>query len=220
MGELVTTDHILLRSKTLLDAVPRVVINSVESMEKGADFSKQLKSLSKLAEEQRKRLVAPLNATLDEINAEYKNIKTPLDNAAKLVESKMLEFTLEQRRIAQEEENTRRKAAEEAAEIERLNRESLALMNIKQDDIDALINVLPTVVEVTAVAVPQITRGFISTAGTKKTWKFTVEDIVALANSRPDLILVDEVKVRQCIRDGEREIEGLNIFQEESMSER
>lgn len=205
------------KAKELIAASQRAVIDSNEAMEKGADLAKMLKSLAKKIEEIRVTKVKPLNDEVKIINEEHKSIIDPLTMAAKAVEGKMLTFQREQERIAREEAEARRLQQEQ----ERLAAiEAAAIIDENGDSPEIIV---PEVQEVTAIAVPQLTRSLRgSVAGIRKTWTYEVTDIVALANARPDLVQEISARINAEIKgeDGNRNIPGLKIYQQETMSVR
>lgn len=207
------------RANELVEAAKRAIINSAETMEKGADMSKLLKSLAKKIEEMRTTKVKPLNDEVSAINANFKAIINPLSEAAKGVESKMLAYTKEQEEIARKEAEKRRIQEEEER---RISAEAAMVIdengNLYQEEM-----VIQEVAPVLAVAVPTLTRSSRgAVAGIRKTWTYEVIDILALATHRPDLIETISVKINAEIRgeNGKREIPGLKIFQQEAMNVR
>lgn len=205
------------KAKELIAASQRAVIDSNEAMEKGADLAKMLKSLAKKIEEIRVTKVKPLNDEVKIINEQHKSIIDPLTMAAKTVEGKMLTFQREQERIAREEAEARRLQQEQ----ERIAAIKAAAIIDENGDSPEII--VPEVQEVTAIAVPQLTRSLRgSVAGIRKTWTYEVTDIVALANARPDLVQEISARINAEIKgeDGNRNIPGLKIYQQETMSVR
>lgn len=205
------------KAQDLIAASQRAVIDSNETMEKGADLAKMLKSLAKKIEEIRVTKVKPLNDEVKIINEQHKSIIDPLTMAAKTVEGKMLTFQREQERIAREEAEARKLQQEQ----ERLAAIEAAKTIDENGDSPEII--VPEVQEVTAIAVPQLTRSLRgSVAGIRKTWTYEVTDIVALANARPDLVQEISARINAEIKgeDGNRNIPGLKIYQQETMSVR
>lgn len=206
------TVKIIARRDLLIASAGRAVIDSQETMERGADLAKQLKSLAKIADEERITLVRPLKEAAKEIDEQFKAITLPLTNAAKDIENKMFIYTKEQERIAREQQEARRKAEEEA-------RKAVEVASAPSEQ--SALQLIPSVATVAAIAVPQVTRGVMgASAGIRKTWAFELVDILALAQERPDLVTVDTVRVNAEIRGKGGEIAGLRIFQQESMSVR
>lgn len=188
------------------------VIDSQDTMEHGATIAKGLKTLAKKVEDMRDHKVRPLNEKVKQINLNLKtNISDLLLKEAKSMEDKMLAYTREQQRIAIAEQTARQKALDD-------ERQAAIIL---AEDAGEEPPVIPAVPQVLAVAVPLLTRSHTgAVAGVKKTWTFELLDIVKLALSRPDLVMVDSAKVNAEIRGAGGAIEGLRIFQYESMQVR
>lgn len=206
------------RKELLLGAASRAVIDSADTMSRGADLAKQLKALAKRAEEERVAIVKPFNDGVKAINERFKALINPLLEAARAVEGKMLAYTQEQNRIAREAQEAQRKAQEE--EAARLAAEAAA-----RQSTEPMVSVpvaTPPAAPVTPVTTPPaITRGVMgSTASIRKTWTYELVDIQALAAARPDLVIPASAKINEEIRGKGGEIPGLRIYQQESMSVR
>lgn len=67
-------------------------------------------------------------------------------------------------------------------------------------------------------------KSFRSTSGALATrklhWTWEVTDIAKLMKERPDLFIVDEKQINKMVRDGERELPGIRIFQDSTLSMR
>lgn len=188
------------------------VIDSQDAMEHGATIAKGLKTLAKKVEGMRDFKVRPLNEKVDAINLKLKKgITDPLLKEAKSMEDKMLAYTQEQKRLAFVEQQERQKKAEE-------ERQAAIIM---AEDAGEPVSVVPQAPQVLATAVPLLTRSHTgAVAGVKKTWTYELLDIVKLATARPDLVMVDNTKVNAEIRGAGGTIEGLRVYQNESMQVR
>lgn len=205
-------------AQELVAQASRVVIASNEDNEKASDLVKFIKTCFKKAEDDRKSITDPLNAVIKNINARYKLITEPLLNAEHEVKTAMLTFSQEQRRIAEQKERDRR-AAEEAALLEQAAKAEQENKPVDADmllDQAAEVNSAPVVVQQ-----PQTVRGdYGSSSSIKKTWTYRVTDIKALAAAHPELVLENSPVIRQRIREGIREMAGVEIYQEESIAVR
>jgi 2,3-bisphosphoglycerate-independent phosphoglycerate mutase len=199
-----SADKMIITSKAM-------VITSQNDMEDAATAARSMKALAKKVDDIRVSRVDPLNKQVKEINALLKGgMIDPLKEAASALEGKMLVYTKEQQRIAEAEA-----AARAAEEKERLFAEMILAEDAGEDD--QFISFEPAA-PVTAVAVPEITRSISgATASIRRTWTFEVDDI-SLVPLR--YMMLNTAAVKQAISDGDREIAGLRVFQEEKMGVR
>ena len=117
-----------------------------------------------------------------------------------------------------------KRAKEEAAKLEKIRLEQLAIAqkeaekNSSGDDIRSM--PMPIVESVPVVSLHKPTTygqtGAVSTM--KKKWAFELVDIQILALTRPDLLMVDTVKINAEIRGKGGVIDGLRIFEEDIIS--
>lgn len=167
-------------------------------------------------EEQRIFLVKPLNDHVKDINTLFKEWIKPLDNADSILRRKLLEFSQEQRRVYE-------KAEAERLEQERLAAEALAAEsdNILLDENDNAIlegDDFPDAEYVPPPPAPktvQYTAG--GSTGVRKTWVFEVVDETLVPSN---YLMVDEGAISLAVREGVREIPGVRIYQQESLSVR
>ncbi len=193
-----------------------LVILNEQDLTTSTDIVKFIKEKAKQVEAQRKNFVDPINASVKNINAQFKALSEPLDEAEKLLKGKILDFQrkLEAEKRAIEEakrkevEEMARQAAEAQKQAGEITEQQAEIFN-RQLDI-----AMQKPVEIEKV------RGSATGAVSSitKRWTFKVVDIQALAASRPDLVEVISVNVRREIQNGVREIAGLEIYQEESLS--
>lgn len=189
-----------------------IVIMTRPDLSYATDVVKAIKTRTKEIEEERTRIVKPFNDGVKAINARFKGMTAPLEEAESSVKGKMLAF----------QKDEERRANEEAARLAKIQRESdeKARQQAKEesngDDIRSM--PLPSAVEAAVAYNAPIHRpttygqtGAVSTV--KKVWAFELLDIKALASARPDLVVVDTVKINQLIRGVGGEIPGLRIFE-------
>lgn len=188
---------------------------------------KNIKAYEKRIEETRKALVGPLNAQVKEINDYAKKIMAPLAEAETHLKKQLggYEAILEKQRREEFEkaEKARKEAEAKAAEEARIKREEAEMAAMLLDDSEAQ--------EVTAVAEVEIERQAAEVqmlhrtnvkeieakkvSGASKPWTFEVVDYDQVPR---EYLMVDEKAIRQAIRDGNREIAGVRIFQETRIS--
>lgn len=112
------------RAQSALTMVESMVIDSQETYDLAADELKAIKSKAKTLEDQRTGITGPINKALKAVNDLFRGPAQYLEQAEKIIKTKMLTYSAEQERIAAEE---RRKAeALVRAEQERLAREAAA----------------------------------------------------------------------------------------------
>lgn len=207
------------RAGELVSMASRCVIQTDEDLEKASDLLKFIKTTYKKAEEERKSITDPINASVKILNSRFKTITDPLANAEKDIKAKILSYELEKRKKAEEEA---RRQAEEAA---RLAEEARLLEKVDSGELDIFADPVDPapidIVDPVPMAPPAPIRGsYGSTTSIVKRWTYEVTDIAALANACPDLVSVVSSAINQRIRDGEREIPGLRIYQEETVASR
>ena len=198
------------RAGELVQMAARCIIQSDEDLGKASDLLKFIKTLFKKAEEERKSITDPINASVKILNAKFKTITDPLDKAEKDIKAKILAFELDKRR-----------KAEEAARLEALRiaeESALAALNATESTIfDDAPEVTTEAPATTITAATPIRGNYGSTTTLVKRWTFEVTDISKVP---PEFLEVNLVAVREEIRKGIRTIEGIRIFETESVSSR
>ena len=208
----------------LCESASDTVIMTRPDLSHATDLVKTIKSRFKEIEDERKRIVKPFNDGVDAINGRFKGMTGPLLEAEAALKGKMLAFQKEEEKRANDEAVRVAKIQAEAAEKARQEAEEHAKANPEADDISSMPlpeKLIAAAVEVNMPIHRPTTYGQTGAVSTvKKVWAFEVTDIKALANARPDLVMVDTVKINQLIRGVGGEIPGLRIFQNETMSVR
>ncbi len=144
----------------------------------------------KKLEGQRVFLVKPLNDHVKDINAAFKEWFKPLEEVDKLVRGKLLTFQREQEVIR--------------VEAQRLEEERLTANEPEED--------LPEI-----LTAPRIIRGNQGSSSVRKTWTFEVMDDTLVPR---EYLAVDEGVISLAVRKGTRDIPGVRIYQQESLSVR
>lgn len=204
------TPEVAGRAGELVEMAGRCVIESDKDLENASDLVKFIKALVKKADDERLSITKPIKDSIKLLESKFKTVTDPLDKAETDVKRKMLAYTQEKQR----------KAAEEAARVAEAQRlaELEAAERTIFDDAPDLAGEAP--IEASA-PVPTTVRGnYGSTSSIVKRWTYKVENLAILANARPDLVQEISAAVNAEIRKGEREIPGLKIFQEDSISVR
>lgn len=190
------------------------VIASEADLAVAVDNLSSIKRFHAAAEKDRKGLTDPINASLKSINARYKTITEPLEEAERILKQKVgsyqLQLEMEKRRKAEEETKRTQEALREAAKTEADAGNADGAMALAQAV--HTINVKPE----------ESGRGTFTGAKTSlvSKWVFEVTDIEALATARPDLVIANDKMVNAVIKAGAREIPGLAIREEKIVSVR
>ncbi len=164
------------------------IINSVESVDTASLFLKKVKDAENNLEAKRLQFTAPLNQSLKAINDTFRELKTPLTQARELLTGKILTWKRAETERLMKEE-ARRRAIQEAHE--------------KAGH------------EVKAPVVLERPENKIGNTQTRKVWKWRM---VAFSKLDDAYKTTNDVYINQKIREGERNIEGLEIYQEETLS--
>jgi hypothetical protein len=174
-------------NKPIVKAANALVIKNVDHENEAYEVLKTIKKQKKIIETKRKSITQPLNASLKEVNAMFKTLTGPLDEADKVIRGKVLTF--HEKREAQAE--ARRQRAMEKAEAEEDEEVAEELME-KAEDITANVG----------------------ESQTTKRWTF---DVVNVSEIPTQYLIPDNVAIRRAITEGVREIPGLRIFQKEGL---
>lgn len=164
------------------------IVASLEDVEKASEFINRVYATIKDIEAKRVAITAPLNKSLSETNAMFRDIVAPLEQAKAKVSQNILAWKREEAaRVAKEEE--RRRAIQRAHEAQ------------------GHVVAKPVVVER-----PKAT---IANTQTRKVWRFKIVDESKVpARYR----VIDTSIIGQDVRAGIRSIEGVEIFQEEILA--
>lgn len=201
-----------------------------QSLLDATEFLAKAKRAVKLYDEKRLDLTRGLKATVKKIEEIFKAKTNPLDEAIAKLSASILKFNKEQEanrlRLAQEnaerEKKERIKKAQEEAEAAKLtasifgdDEEPEAVAEAEQK----VEEVKQEIVKVEPVKAAPV-RTMSGTSTIRKDWTFDVVSVEELAKSRSDLVIENTVAIRQAIRNGERDIPGLRIYQKETLSVR
>ena len=169
----------------------------------------QLKSRITLVEKRRKDITQPLNTSLRQINALFKTLSEPLSEADRILRSKIGIFRRKQEAEAAKRQavlEQKAAAAEaEAAKLAARKRQTAATI----EKTEALVERRDELEQKAEAVTAKVGDAHVS-----KRWTFRIEDA---AKVPADYLVVDTIKVWQAVRDGERDIPGVRIYQEESV---
>lgn len=201
-----------------------------QSLLDATEFLAKAKRAVKLYDEKRLDLTRGLKATVKKIEEIFKAKTNPLDDAITKLSASILKFNqeLQQKRLKEAQENAERekqeriKKAQEDAEAAKLtasifgdDEEPEAVAEAEQK----VEEVKQEIVKVEPVKAAPV-RTMSGTSTIRKDWTFDVVSVEELAKSRSDLVIENTVAIRQAIRNGERDIPGLRIYQKETLSVR
>ena len=205
------TSAIATNTSALAVLAEKLAVVSQAEMLYGTALLAQIKTVTKRSEEARKVLVKPLNDHVAMINAQFKTVTEPLNAAERTIKTKMLAYSAEVERAAR-------------AEAERLHREAQERALEEIIDLDEGGNTIAAEVALSfaaaAVAEPVRVAATATASGTatvRKTWEFEVVDFVALGDTFKQANIP---AIREAVRGGARDIPGVRIFQQDSLSVR
>ena len=195
----------------LLDNAEAAVAVDDASLSACADAVKLLRERRLAVDKSRKEWVEPLNAQVKKFNSMFKPAIDKLKMAEDSVKKRMVDYQTEREREAMAAAE-----AEAKAERERLAEEAVKHQQ-EGNDIQAeyarreLKNVQSQKVD--------IGRGDMTGAKSyvRSTWSWELVDIQTVP---PEFLQIDRVKVNKAVREGVRNIEGLNIFEEKKIGVR
>ena len=168
-----------------IGVVGSIEVHTEEQAVKASEYVKGINDKIKMIEEKRLTFTKPLNESLSAINATFRELTAPLNNAKTNVTNKIMEWRREEQKKIEAEESRRRKIQEAHAE--------------QGHNVNA-----PVVMEK-----PKATVGNVQV---RKIWKYKITDFSKLSDSYK---MIDTNMVNIAIRGGLREIPGLEIYQEE-----
>lgn len=171
----------------LLAEVDAYSIESSSDVENVSVFLKKVSDAIKNVEAKRLEFTKPLNQSLKAINSTFKELKRPLEEAKGVLSTKILDWRAIESKRVEKEEARRRKIQE---------------AHKKQGH------------EVKAPVVMAKPEKTIGNTQVRKVWRSKVVDFSKVPD---EYKAIDQVKVNQAVRSGEREISGIEIYQEETM---
>ena len=173
------------------------IVKSPVDENKAYEILTNIKDVRKNIEKRRKEITAPLNTSLNAANAMFKELDKPLKDADTILRDKVLEYRDEQEAIAA----AKQAEADEAAVKEQARREAI------QESHKARGHETHELEEI----VPEEVVADVGESITSRRWTFEVTDIKIVPRA---YLALDTVAVNKAVRDGERDIKGLRIYQE------
>lgn len=191
----------------VVTSVESMEIADQEGMERATGLLSMIARAKKSVEERRKFFTKPLNDQVSKINALFKELASPLEEADKALRQKMLDYKREQDRLARAERERLRKLQEK--EQKRLERQAAKK--------GAPAPPPPPPVPYATEQTPITTRSEAGTVTAKKTWDFEIVDESKLPRQ---WLIPNEKAIRAAVKAGVRDIPGVRVFQREDLSVR
>jgi len=160
-------------AKDLIEKADEIVIFTRNDLSVATDICFEIKRRIKTIEEERVKIVKPINEGVNQVNNNFKSIRVPLEDAETRLKSSMLKFQQAERRKLEDEQHKKDEESRKAAEEEQ-----------KKAGHNNL-NEAPAPVIPAASFKPSIYGQTGATSTLKKMWKYDLIDIVMLAAARP-----------------------------------
>lgn len=192
MNGIINLEPLKIEIQSLLVGQPVSVITSQNDYSKAGDLAKLIQNKIKQIEDKRLQYTRPLDESKRMIMADFKSITEPLENLVFEIKEKMIIWhKAEQKRLDEEQKRI---------EIE-------AMAKLKSEN-KAEVSV-PVVNEI------KTQRGDFSTSNIRKVWKWR---IVSFSKLGDEFKTTNDIYINQKVREGVRQIEGLEIYQEENLN--
>ena len=198
------------RLTQLLAQVPRVEVTDEESNERATDLLKLIKTSRKKLDEIRKELTGPVDRAVKAVNKYFRETAfLEADSAEKEIKTKMASwYTIERQR--REEAARRRAEAEEAARLELAEQaEALGQDAAAEAILEGGIETAEAEMKAAKMGTSRGQHGGTSSARTVWKWKLTDKDQVPR-----EYLTVDRVLINEAVRNGLREIPGIEIYED------
>lgn len=210
-------------------------VTNAEEATVAAGFLKDFKVKKKAADEERRKITDPLNASLKAVNALFKDVVAPLEAADQIVRGKVGEYQAEQARVAAE---AQAKAEAEKRELERLaaedrQRAERAAAELREEAAKEQNEKAKAAAEEAAFKAEEQAREQrqaeaslqaqavkakaptkLAGVSTRRTWKF---EVVKPYDVPREYLKINEQAIRSAVSDGVRDISGVRVFEEESV---
>jgi hypothetical protein len=196
------------------------IVVSAMDIETASHFVKNLTKIDKTAEELRKSNVQPLNDQVKEINSFFKGLVGPVQNEVVRLKDLLLTYTKKQAEIARQKAEAERKAAEEKAIQEAIEKEKkMKEEALAKGEDPASVKVEVAVIPETIVENKKLSTVNTSGVGTRRVAKWEVADEKLIPD---EYWILDETKINAIRRaagvDCEKStIPGIRFFFEETI---
>lgn len=205
-------------SKGVITRAMSMTVASSDEMDVASTALSEIAQSNKKAEMMRKFFVEPFNSKVKDINAFFKDMKAPADEAEAHLRKQIGSFTLAERKREEEEQaEADRIEREKRAERDRIQAEADAKKEEEGGEEETAGESEPTpeptpepepVVAPTVVPSAKVSSGRVAT---KMVWKHRVIDISKMPS---EYLLPNSAELTKAVRGGVREIEGVEIYQD------
>lgn len=196
-------------AENMLSQVIRAELSNMEDCSKLGDLAKMAKTQFKKLEDERKAWVKPLNDQVKKLNELFKAQQEPFVEIEKIAKDTIGAFMREE----EKRQEKVRKRDREKAEAEAMAAAEKASSSGNEAEADAILE--ESIEAGDKVPDKQIARGdFGSTSSVRKVWKHKILD-PGLVPRR--YMMVDESVVKAAVKNGVREIPGIEIMEERSV---
>lgn len=180
-------------STGLVEKANAMTVKTAEDMDSASSVVADLTQSNKRAEMLRKFFVDPLNNQVKNINAFFKEMKAPTEVAETYLRGQIANFVTVEREREDRERIEREKAEADAAKAREKKGEPEP--------------------EAFEAPVPEVPKAKTSSGrvSTKKVWKYEVENEKKIPR---EYLTPDLGKLRTAVRNGERKIAGIRIFED------
>lgn len=178
-----------------------ITIQSASEEQKAYDVLRDVATAIKTIEKKRTAITKPINVSLREVNAMFKTLASPFKEADKTIRDKIMVF----RRAEEEKAEAERRAKQEAADREMERRRKIQESHKAKGH---------QITELAEVEVEEVEAEVAESTTTVKRWTWEVVDLKKVPD---EFFVLDLVAVNKAVKDGEREIPGLMIYQEEKV---
>ena len=192
-------DEVAPPAAAMLQQAEKFVITDETSSRTGTEMLVQLKRIELALESRKKALTKPLKDEAKAIEAQFRPSVEALDRADGLLRAKTLMY---------------RQKVEEAATEARLKLLAESEVAAEAGDHDEALALAQDAMS-TDAAITKRTDVESGGVQVKMMWTFEVEDV----NKVPrEFFTLDESKIRAAVRSGQRDIEGVRVFQKEQLA--
>lgn len=209
------------RAAAIYAEAEALTVDSEEAKGLAVTLLSRISRIKADAELRRTALVKPQNDHVKAINGLFRDVLAPVEKADGLTRGKMLTFTREQeRRAVEAAAAAQRQRLEMEARLKEAERaEAAGHVGVAEQLLEGAVSAEQgaKAAQAQAVLPPKTTATAVGAATVSKVWRFKVLDLEQVPRA---YMTLNETAVREAIRTGAREIAGLEIYQDESLSVR
>lgn len=212
-------EPIEIKSRVYLNRMNDAIIENEADKENACVLLKEVSDYAKAIEAQRKELTKPLKAEVKEIEDKFKAPLQFLKEADAILRGKINHFLNEQRAKMEAEALAKKQLAEEEALKQA---EQLEALKAGAGDYDAVTRqaMIETIEDkqnkiIDETAKKEAINQSSANSTVRSVWAFRLVDIRKVPSQ---YLQLNETAIRQAIKNGERHIEGVEIFQQSQVA--